>query len=511
MNNPFSDGGGNRRKISPTILVIFGATGDLAHRKLFPGLYDLFLTKMLPAKFVILGASRTKYDDNGFRDKVGESLKKYSKGAVDEKICQEFLKNIYYQPTDAMVAEDYELLAGRLSSVKKEYSAEFNHLYYLATSPRFFGEIASRLDGAKLVQKDGNSPLSTSLIVEKPFGHDLPSARKLNSVLRKHFSERQIFRIDHYLGKETVQNILVFRFSNGIFEPLWNHKYIDHIQISVCESIGVGNRAPYFDKAGIVRDIVQNHILQMLSLICIEPPISLSDADSIRDEKVKVLRCIKRLRREDIAHATVRGQYQSGYIAGEKVAGYLDERGIAKSSTTDTFAALRVEIDNWRWAGVPIYIRAGKRLPRKVTDITLSFRRAPDSLFRGSPIGELEDNLLTIRVQPNEGISLKVNSKPPGQHLQVRPVVMDFLYGESFGAPSSDAYERLLLDAMRGDATLFTRDDEIEQAWDLLAPVLEEWEKADSAIPVASYEAGEWGPTEASELLRRDGREWKML
>jgi glucose-6-phosphate 1-dehydrogenase len=328
--------------------------------------------------------------------------------------------------------------------------------------------------------------------------------------LRKSLAEEQIYRIDHYLGKETVQNILVFRFANGIFEPLWNRKYVDHIQISVCEDIGIGNRAAYFDQNGILRDIVQNHVLQMLALLCIEPPISLSDADGIRDEKAKVLRSIKRMTPEEVRSNTVRAQYTAGTVAGESVVGYRQEAGVQPSSETDTFVALKLEIDNWRWSGVPIYIRAGKRLPKRITEITIFFNKAPDSLFKGRNVGELEPNVLSIQVQPKEGMSLRISSKPPGPRMRVRPVEMDFTYHDSFGVASPEAYERLLLDVMKGDPTLFTRNDEIEESWDLLAPIFKEWE-GNHAPELQTYEAGTWGPAAADELLSRRGHSWRTL
>ncbi|MCB0339448.1 MAG: glucose-6-phosphate dehydrogenase, partial [Bdellovibrionales bacterium] len=342
-----------------------------------------------------------------------------------------------------------------------------------------------------------------------PFGHDLESARALNIELKKNFDERQIFRIDHYLGKETVQNILVFRFSNGIFEPLWNHKYVDHIQISVCETVGVESRADYFDKSGIMRDIVQNHVLQVLSLLCIEPPIDLK-ADSIRDEKVKVLKSIRRLSAQDVLYKSVRGQYIRGVSEGEEVCGYLEEEGVTPGSNTETYVAFVLEIDNWRWSGVPIYVRAGKRLAKRITEITVHFKKAPDALFRGLECGSPGQNVLAIQVQPKEGISLTMSSKPPGPRMRVEPVTMEFSYGHSFGVPSPEAYERLLLDAMRADATLFTRNDEIEEAWDIVMPFLNSWQTKDSP-DIYTYEAGTWGPKEAAELLRPAGHRWRRL
>ncbi len=511
MENPFSEGENRIIRPPATALVIFGASGDLTQRKLIPALYNLEADGYLPSGFVVVGVARSKLSDEQFRSNLKEAVSKFSRRPLDEGVWESFSKRVFYEPVDATRSEDFTRLKARLEGLTSGQSSErFNYLYYLAVSPTFFGQIASQLRDAGLVEKPSDDARATSLIIEKPFGHDLDSARELNTTIRESFAEKQIYRIDHYLGKETVQNILVFRFANGIFEPLWNHKYVDHIQIAVCESIGVGSRAGYFDKAGILRDIVQNHLLQILSLICIEPPISLSDSTSIRDEKVKVLRAMRRLSVEEVASSTVRAHYSKGFIDGEAVKGYLEEKDVSPSSTTETFVAMKLAIDNWRWSGVPIYIRAGKRLPKRITEITVFFKKAPEAMFRGRQVGELEQNVLNIQVQPNEGISLKISSKPPGPRMRVRPVVMDFNYDHSFGVASAEAYERLLLDAMKGDQTLFIRDDEIEQAWELLAPVFEAW---DSAKPPAleSHEAGTWGPKAAADLLRTNGHRWTRL
>lgn len=519
MENPFAEGENRIIRPPATALVIFGATGDLTHRKLIPALYNLAFDEYLPAGFAVIGAARSKLTDEQFRADLFEAVKKHSRRTVSDELWARFSKNIFYQPLDGTSPQDFQKLRERLEAIGKEKKEEFNYLYYLATSPNFFGPIAANLKAAGLVEDVQAGRRSTALIIEKPFGHDLASARELNVDIRKSFAEQQIYRIDHYLGKETVQNILVFRFANGIFEPLWNHNYVDHIQISFCEDIGVGTRAGYFDQSGILRDIIQNHLLQILALLCIEPPISLSDADGIRDEKVKVLKALRRMKPEDVAASTIRAQYTKGFVDGAEVCGYADEKGIAAGSVTETYAAMRLEIDNWRWAGVPIYIRAGKRLPKRITEILVAFKRAPDSLFRGRQVGELEQNALAIQVQPNEGISLKISSKAPGPRMRVRPVVMDFNYGDSFGVASPDAYERLLLDAMKGDASLFTRDDEIEEAWDFLSPILQLWaekpgtQKGPNVIapPVYDYAAGTWGPSAASSLLRENRHSWRRL
>jgi glucose-6-phosphate 1-dehydrogenase len=504
---------GNERSTRPpaTLLVIFGASGDLTSRKLIPGLCNLAEDDYLPENFIVIGSSRSKLSDDDFRAKVYEGVKKYSRRPISPAVWEKFAKNLHYQPCDGEKVGDVEALKGRMEALAAaQPGVRFNYVYYLAMAPQFFGPIASNLKEVGLIEPYAKGARQTSVVVEKPFGHDLESARELNHVIRQSLAEEQIYRIDHYLGKETVQNILVFRFANGIFEPLWNRKYVDHIQISVCEDIGIGTRAAYFDQNGILRDIVQNHVLQMLALLCIEPPNSLSDADSIRNEKAKVLRSIKRMTPEEVRANTVRAQYTKGHVGGESVLGYLEEKGVAPDSKTDSYVALKLEIDNWRWSGVPIYIRAGKRLPKRITEITIFFNKAPDSLFKGRQVGELEHNVLSIQVQPKEGMSLRISSKPPGPRMRVRPVEMDFTYDSSFGVASPEAYERLLLDVMKGDATLFTRNDEIEESWDLLAPIFKEWEGANPP-PVHEYEAGTWGPSAADELINSTKDSWRKL
>lgn len=510
MTNPFADGEHKVIRPGPTAIVIFGASGDLTHRKLIPALYNLAHDGFLPSEFVVIGASRTPHSDEDFRAGLKKSVEEFSRRAVDPVIFERFASQIYYQPLDGNKPEDFAALKQRLEDLSTNLGATLNYVYYLATAPAHFGTICRRLNEAGLVQEPRAGERRTTVVVEKPFGSDLHSARDLNSEIRANFSEEQIYRIDHYLGKETVQNILVFRFANGIFEPLWNQKYIDHIQVSVCESIGVGSRAAYFDKSGISRDIVQNHLLQMLALLCIEPPVSLSDANSIRDEKVKVLRSIKRYSEAEVPDHVVRAQYDAGFINGNEVKSYLSEAGVAEGSTTETYLAMKLEIDNWRWAGVPIYIRAAKRLPKRITEIAIHFKRPPGGLFHGRHAVSMEQNVLSIQVQPDESISLKINSKPPGPRMRIRPVVMDFSYDDSFGTASPDAYERLLLDAMKGDATLFTRDDEIEQAWDLLMPVFASWGNNPGEY-LFTHEAGSWGPEESDALLAKQNHAWRLL
>jgi glucose-6-phosphate 1-dehydrogenase len=496
----------------PTVVVIFGASGDLTHRKLLPAFANLVKDGYLGKKFWIIGASRTFYSDQTFREYLNESIDAQHRDRFSSEEWQDFEENIFYQPLDALRPEDFTALKKRIEELREHdnsKNSEFNVIYYLSTSPRFFTPIADNLAKSGLVERDPESKLKTRLVVEKPFGHDKESAHVLNESLRSCFSENQIFRIDHYLGKETVQNILVMRFCNYIFEPLWNARYIEQIQLSVCEDIGVGSRAGYFDRTGITRDVVQNHVLQMLSLLCIEPPISLSNPDYIRDEKVKVLRAIRRYRADQALHTSIRGQYSDGEINGKHVKGYLHEEGIESGSSTETYVAMKLEINNWRWAGVPVYIRAGKRLPRRITEISVWFKNVPDALFDGKNRFKLAQNVLSIQVQPREGISLSMNSKLPGVSMQVKPVELDFSYDHSFAARSPEAYERLLLDAIKGDSTLFTRDDEIEEAWDVLAPFFEAWDIHRDRFSL--YPAGTWGPTETTNLLSRGGNRWKDL
>ena len=509
--NPFADGeNGAGGRPAASLLVIFGASGDLTQRKLIPALYNLFCDGYLPQSFVVLGAARSPYDQERFRSHLREGVVKYSRREIEDSRWREFAQMIFYQRIDGTEAAGYGSLRERIERLEEEHAQRFNLLYYLATAADFFGPIAANLKSAKLVSYPGSDLRSTRLLVEKPFGHDLDSARELNAELRDSFEESQIFRLDHYLGKETVQNILAFRFANGIFEPLWNRRYVEQIQVSFFETVGVENRAAYFDQAGILRDIVQNHLLQVLALLCIEPPLSISDPDSIRDEKLKVLKALHRYSPAEARSLVVRGQYGGGFIQGVPVAGYREEKGVAGDSQTETFVALQLGIDNWRWEGVPIYVRAAKRMPKRITEVSIFFKKPAGALFKDSSLEGLDYNVLAIQIQPEEGISLSIASKPPGPRMRVRPVVMNFSYGDFFGIPSPDAYERLLLDAMKGDATLFTRADEIEEAWELVMPVLESW--ADAAAPALEpYEAGAWGPKKADDLLAREGHSWRKL
>ncbi len=495
-------GQAEHRHPDPFTLVIFGAAGDLAHRKLFPALYNLMLDGFLGAECKILGVARTSYQGEEFRQELRQTVSQYSRRAPDTAVLDQLLANTTYVKADFNESGQYRALKETLDDVSLGFPK--NHLFYLATPPSAYPNIARNLGSVGLVRPDQDH--WTRIIVEKPFGHDLTSALALNSELHQVFDESQIYRIDHYLGKETVQNILVFRFANGIFEPLWTRQYIDHVQITVAESLGVAGRGPYYDQAGALRDMVQNHMLQLVSLIAMEPPVAF-EADSVRDEKVKVLRSIRPFTTRDVTDWTVRAQYEEGIVSGEEVAGYLDEPDIASDSRTETFVALRLLIDNWRWAGVPFYLRTGKRLPKRATEIAIQFKTAPHRFFQQTETPELAPNLLTIKIQPDEGISLRFGAKVPGPAIKVRTVNMEFLYDTSFAGAPPEAYERLLLDAMMGDSTLFTRRDEVEAAWSLVSSILDGWERARASIP--TYRAGSWGPELADTLIERDGFHWR--
>lgn len=517
MPNPFKIGLDDSLRVRPCVVTIFGCTGDLTQRKLAPALYNLALDGLLPTNFSLVGFARREYTDDAFREELKTSISKFSRRKpLNTAVWEEFSKHSFYVGGEFDNVGAYEKLKATLDKIDAEAGMPCIRLFYLATSPSFFEVIAQNLGAVGLLEGQhpgGERKHAPRVIVEKPFGHDLASARELNTKLLSFMSEDQVYRIDHYLGKETVQNILVFRFANGIFEPIWNHKYIDHVQISVCETLGVGSRAGYFDQTGILRDIVQNHALQLLCLVALEPPVAF-EADAVRDEKVKVLRSLRRMSVEEVPAKVVRGRYLAGAISGSKVPGYLAESGVSPDSTTDTYVALEMTIDNWRWAGVPFYLRAGKRLPKRVTEISIHFKNVPHTLFQGQDVTAVKPNILSFQIQPDEGIALKFSSKPPGPQVRVQSVNMNFSYGTSFGIEPPEAYERLLLDCMKGDATLFTRDDEIEQAWDYLEAVFQAWgvTKGVSAPPVYGYEAGTWGPDVADDLLhRRIGHGWRRL
>ena len=485
-------------------IVIFGASGDLTSRKLVPALYNLKRNGLLPADTRIVGFSRTPMTDDEWRATLRESTAKHAEGApLDDASWREFAKTIHYQPGDIGRSEDFQGLADRLHTL--EGAAETTRVYYLATAPQFYEPVVAAL-GSHGMAIETNGP--RRIVVEKPFGTDLATARALNEHLHSVFHERQVFRIDHYLGKESVQNILALRFANTIFEPVWNRRYIDHVQITVAESIGVEGRGAFYEETGALRDILQNHLLQLLTLVAMEPPANL-EADALRDEKVKVLRAIRPIPVEKVDQSVVRGQYGPGWVGATEATGYRSEPAVDPESETETFVAARLEIDDWRWAGVPFYLRAGKRLPKRATEIAIQFKDVPQRLF--PTVGdEPEPNLLVIRIQPDEGILMRFAAKVPGLGIDVRPVNMDFAYGSAFTVESPDAYETLILDALLGDASLFTRADEVEAAWRIVDPIIDAW-IAGAEPEMPNYTSGTWGPEAADELLTREGRRWRRL
>jgi glucose-6-phosphate 1-dehydrogenase len=500
--NPLAEGLHDYRIADPAVMVIFGATGDLSGRKLLPAIYNLSKQRSLPAGFAVVGAAIDDISEDAFRKHASEKIHEFSRTQpIDDRVLDAFLSSVSYVKVDFSKQEDFKSLAQKLQELDNNRHIPGNRIFYCATPPPTYQTIAQQLLAAHL----NIGPGFHRIVVEKPFGSDLHSARELTQTLQKAFPEDSVYRIDHYLGKETVQNILAFRFANSIFEPVWNSNLIDSVQITVAEEIGIEQRGAYYERAGALRDIVQNHGLQLVTLTAMEPPLAF-EASAVRDEKVKVLRAIRPLEGEEIARSTVRGQYSKGWVLGEQVTGYRDEKNVAADSQTETFAALRLFVDNWRWAGIPFYIRAGKRQPKRVTEIRIQFKRPPHLTFGREAMQEVDPNAITLRIQPEEGISLKFGAKVPSAGLRIRSVTMDFQYMTSFLVDAPEAYERLLLDCMIGDPTLFTRADEVEAAWKLIDPIEESWRGG--APPLGMYPAGTWGPTSAAELLQADGREW---
>ncbi len=487
------------------ILVIFGASGDLTYRKLIPAVYDLHKTNLLPDKFAVLGASRTKLSDDKFREKMKDGIKKYSNYKDDDgKIIDEFLKHLSYISLDTENHEDFKKLKEHLEKLDKELETSGNVIYYLSTPPSLYSIIPTLL--GKVGLNNTSNGNWKKLIVEKPFGYDLESAIELNKKLSKYFKENQIFRIDHYLGKESVQNVLVTRFSNGIFEPLWNRNYVHHVEITSVENIGIENRGGYYESSGALRDMVQNHLLQLTGLISMEPPSSF-DSNSIRNEIVKVFHSLRPIKEKDVATRAIRGQYSSATIKGEKVPGYREEKGVESESRTETFVALKFYIDNWRWGGVPFYIRTGKRLPTRVTEVVIHFKPTPHFLFTQQD--EMNScNQLVLRIQPDEGVLFKVGMKVPGQGFNLQNVNLDFHYSDLSHTYLPTAYERLLHDCMIGDSTLYQRADGVEAAWKFVDPILNVW-KNDNKIPIYGYPAGTWGPEHADDLIEEKGLTWR--
>ncbi|MCH9633830.1 MAG: Glucose-6-phosphate 1-dehydrogenase 2 [Chlamydiae bacterium] len=510
FQNPLSEGSRSSNPIDPCILVIFGVTGDLAARKLMPALYNLAKEGQLPMHFSCVGFARREKTDEGFRQEMRTAVEKHSRSQpLDESVWKNFESKLFYHHSEFDNDEGYAALEKSLASLDEKFKTLGNRIYYLATQPSFFTGIIEKLSKYKLIYpySDDQKPWSR-VIIEKPFGHDYQSALALQDHISKFLSEKQIYRIDHYLGKETAQNILTFRFSNLIFEAILNHRYVDHVQITASEDIGIGTRGRFWEETGLLRDMIQSHLIQLMSLIAMEPPVN-SKADSIRSEKVKVLEAIREIPLDKIDEHVIRGQYEKGFVRGEEVKGYHEEDLVDPNSNRETFVAMQLFVDNWRWANVPFYLRSGKRLPKKCTEIAIVFHRVPD-ILHAHKNANYDQNVLSIRIQPNEGISLNMNCKVPGISTPVQPVKMDFKYDTYFGLTPPEAYERLICDAVSGDPTLFAREDEVLTSWKLVSPILEYWEKQSSNTP-PNYSAGSWGPKEADELLLKSNRSWRLI
>ncbi len=508
--HPLEEPGVSSRYIEPCIMVIFGATGDLTARKLLPALYNLAREGQLPPQFACVGFARRDKTHDQFRDEMRQAISSFSRvKPIDDALWNKFREHIFYHKSEFHETEGYARLQNFLQDLDARLGTKGNRVFYLSTQPSYFTTISEKLHESGLIYNSQQTTDKWSrMIIEKPFGHDLNSAQSLQKDLLRFFREDQIYRIDHYLGKETVQNILVFRFANSLFESVWNNRYVDHVQITVAEDIGIGSRGAFWEEAGLLRDIVQNHMMQLLCLTAMEPPVSLA-ADAIRDEKVKVLQAIRPWKNEDFKTSVIRGQYGPGYINGQEVISYREEKNVNPNSNVETYAALRFFIDNWRWAGVPFYLRAGKRLPKRASEIAIIFKDPPGVLFQ-QPDKRNEPNTLALRIQPDEGTALKINCKVPGPSSPIQPVKMDFRYGSYFGMSPPEAYERLILDCILGDNTLFARQDEVFNSWRLLTPLLQFWsETKPNDFP--NYQSGTWGPKASDEMLARDKRKWRLL
>ena len=497
MSNPLAEGIRLPRTADACVLVIFGASGDLTKRKLFPALWSLAVRNLLPDDFAVVGVARSKETDAQFRARMKDAVREFGRDPINEKVWKRLAAGMHYIATDFASDGGENELMDLLSELDEQRGTQGNRVFYLAVPPTAIGTLVEKV-GSRRSEWTG----WTRVIVEKPFGTDRASARRLNDEIHRFFDEREIYRIDHYLGKETVQNLLALRFANGIFEPIWNRQFVDHVEITVAESMGIEGRAAFYESAGAIRDVFQNHLLQLVALTAMEPPVDFT-AESVRNEKVKVLRAV----RHPGARRVVRGQYGSGWVEGRKVPGYRQESGVAPHSTTETYVAAKLYVDNWRWAGTPFYVRVGKRMAKRETTIAIQFKRAPHPPFAKEASEGVSPNVLLVHIQPDEGVSLAIGAKVPGQGLSIRTVHMDFLYGGSFRTELPEAYERLILDAMLGDATLFTREDEVDAQWALVDRIVASWKRERIRFP--NYDAGTWGPAAADDLLHKDGREWR--
>ena len=507
-SNPLTVGTDSFSTAQPCTLIIFGGSGDLSRRKLLPALYNLALDGVLPTNFAVVSFAVNDFNDESYRAFAREGVEKFSRRPIEQEHWTDYERTLFYVPGRFDDPQAYQALKQKLGEVEPRFGIPGNRVVYLSIPPSLIGVCVEHLRAAGLVTPEGQGPF-TRIIVEKPFGRDLESAKILNALLFSAFDEQQVFRIDHYLGKETVQSLLVMRFGNSIFEPLWNQKYIDHVQNTVAEEEGVGTRAGYYEEAGALRDMVQNHMLQLLCITAMEPPWSM-DADVVRDHKLAVLKGLRPITGREVETHVVRAQYGPGFLDGEDVPGYRRENGVNPNSATETFVALKIYVDNWRWAGVPFYLRTGKRLPKRASEIAVQFKEVPQVLFNKNPGAPLQPNVLALRIQPDEGLSLKITTKRPGPKLRIWPVLMDFRYDTTYGDQSPEAYERLLLDVMAGDATLFMRRDAVEASWKWVDNLIDAWSHSGTRW-LPEYPSGTWGPLEAEKLIRSDGREWRTL